>query len=111
MKHPLYIGTSGWNYRSWRTVFYPGGLPAARWLLFYATKFSSVEINYSFYRLPTEQQCRSWYVNTPAHFRFALKASRRLTHVKRLRDVHEAWEIYFDRVCVLKEKLGPILFQ
>lgn len=106
-----YIGTSGWNYRGWRGAFYPAHLAAARWLAYYSTRFNSVEVNYSFYRLPTEQQCRSWYANTPADFRFALKAPRYLTHIKRLRDAREGWNVFFSRVCELKDKLGPILFQ
>jgi uncharacterized protein YecE (DUF72 family) len=110
MSH-AYIGTSGWNYRGWRGAFYPAHLAAARWLVYYSTRFNSVEVNYSFYRVPTEQQCRSWYVNTPANFRFALKAPRYLTHIKRLRDVRDAWDFYLSRVCELKDKLGPILFQ
>lgn len=105
------IGTSGWNYREWRGSFYPADLPTKKWLAFYATQFNSVEINYSFYRLPSKQTCESWYRQTPDTFRFALKASRYLTHIKRLVDAHDAWDTFVARVSTLKHKLGPILLQ
>lgn len=106
-----YIGTSGWNYRDWRGSFYPDRLPAKRWLSFYATRFDSVEINYTFYRLPSKEACAAWYQQTPDHFRFAVKASRYLTHIKRLRDARESWDGFLERVAALKHKLGPILLQ
>jgi uncharacterized protein YecE (DUF72 family) len=105
------IGTSGWNYREWRGSFFPADLPMRKWLAFYATQFNSVEINYSFYRLPSEQTCESWYLQTPNTFRFALKASRYLTHIKRLVDVRDAWDTFLARISTLKHKLGPILLQ
>ena len=106
-----YVGTSGWNYREWRGVFFPEDLAARKWLAFYATRFDSVEINYTFYRLPSEESCRAWYRETPANFRFAVKASRYITHIKRLRDSREAWDAFLKRIKILKEKLGPILLQ
>ena len=106
-----YIGTSGWNYREWRPSFYPAGLPPRRWLAYYATQFDSVEINYSFYRLPSEDMCETWYRQTPDHFRFAVKASRYITHVKRLKDVEEPWGKFLGRIEKLKQKLGPVLLQ
>jgi uncharacterized protein YecE (DUF72 family) len=106
-----YVGTSGWNYREWRGVLYPEELAAKKWLAFYASRFDSVEINYTFYRLPSIESCRAWYRETPANFRFAVKASRYITHIKRLRDCREAWDGFLERVQVLKEKLGPILLQ
>lgn len=106
-----YVGTSGWNYREWREVFFPEDLAARKWLAFYATRFDSVEINYTFYRLPSEEACRAWYRETPPSFRFAVKASRYITHIKRLRDSREAWDGFLKPVKVLKEKLGPILLQ
>ena len=106
-----YVGTSGWNYREWRGSFFPEDLAARKWLAFYATRFDSVEINYTFYRLPSVESCRAWYGDTPANFRFAVKASRYITHIKRLRDSREAWDGFLERVEVLKEKLGPILLQ
>ena len=76
----LRIGTSGWNYREWRGSFFPTDLPTRKWLAFYAAHFNSVEINYSFYRLPSEESCDGWYRQTPENSRFAVKASRFLTH-------------------------------
>ena len=106
-----YIGTSGWNYRQWRGSFFPDTLPAKRWLSYYASRFDSVEVNYSFYRLPSTSTCEAWYEQTPERFCFAMKASRYITHVKRLRDVREAWNTFLERALILKHKLGPILLQ
>ena len=106
-----YIGTSGWNYRQWRGVFFADTHPMKQWLSYYASRFDSVEVNYSFYRLPSAKTCEAWYQQTPERFCFAMKASRYITHVKRLRDVREAWNTYLERVLVLKQKLGPILLQ
>jgi uncharacterized protein YecE (DUF72 family) len=106
-----YIGTSGWNYRHWRGNFFPEKLPAKQWLSFYATRFDSVEVNYTFYRLPSKEACEAWYQQTPDGFRFVVKASRYITHIKRLRNAHHAWDDFLERVAALKEKLGPILLQ
>ena len=106
-----YIGTSGWNYRDWRGSFYPENLPTKRWLSFYATRFDSVEINYTFYRLPSRDACAAWYEQTPDQVRFVVKASRYITHIKRLRDVQKSWDDFLERVDALKLKLGPILLQ
>jgi uncharacterized protein YecE (DUF72 family) len=106
-----YIGTSGWNYREWRPGFYPAGLSPKQWLAYYAGRFDSVEINYSFYRLPAEAACETWYSQTPGHFRFAMKASRYLTHVRRLKNVEEPWDKFVSRIEILREKLGPVLLQ
>src|SRR5215469_7449016 len=105
------IGTSGWHYRAWRGSFFPDSLPAKEWLTFYASQFNSIEVNYSFYRLPSEQACGAWYLETPDDFIFTLKASRYLTHTKGLRDVREAWNAFVARVSILQHKLGPILLQ
>lgn len=107
----VYVGTSGWNYRDWRGSFFPDALQAKRWLPFYATRFDSVEINYTFYRLPSKAACLAWYQQTPPHFRFVVKASRYITHIKRLRDARQPWDDFVERVAALKEKLGPILLQ
>jgi uncharacterized protein YecE (DUF72 family) len=107
----VYVGTSGWNYREWRGSFFPADLPTKRWLSFYASRFNSVEINYTFYRLPTKETCEAWYRQTPAKFRFVVKASRYITHIKRLREARQSWSDFLERVLVLKEKLGPILLQ
>jgi uncharacterized protein YecE (DUF72 family) len=107
------IGCSGWNYRHWREVFYPRGLPAARWLEHYATVFDTVEVNATFYRLPTRKVAESWTESTPAGFLFSVKASRYLTHVKRLREVAARIPRLLEPLEPLAdaEKLGPILWQ
>ena len=79
------IGTSGWHYGHWREVFYPVDLVSSRWLAFYATHFDYVEINNSFYRFPSQENIRTWLAETPPQFRFALKASRYITHQKKLK--------------------------
>uniref|UniRef100_A0A7V4WLC7 DUF72 domain-containing protein n=1 Tax=Candidatus Caldatribacterium saccharofermentans TaxID=1454753 RepID=A0A7V4WLC7_9BACT len=105
------IGTSGWIYDHWKGVVYPENLPKRAWLAFYATLFDTVEINTSFYHLPKETALTRWYAETPPSFLFAVKASRYITHVKKLRDVEEPLALFFRRVELLKEKCGPLLFQ
>ena len=107
------IGCSGWNYAHWREVFYPKGLPESRWLAHYAESFDTVELNASFYRLPTRKAAASWAQNTPDGFVFTVKASRYLTHVKRLREVGKGVALLYERIEPLVEagKLGPILWQ
>ena len=87
MAKPVHIGCSGWNYRDWRGPIYPEKLPARRWLEHYATLFDTVEINNTFYRLPTESAVTGWVEQSPRGFRFAVKGSRYITHIKRLRDL------------------------
>lgn len=106
-----YIGTSGFVYAHWRGVFYPPDLPQSKWLDFYAHHFSTVELNNSFYRLPSEQAFISWQEKTPEKFLFSLKANRFITHIKRLKDVEEPLNNFLSRALLLKGKLGPILFQ
>jgi uncharacterized protein YecE (DUF72 family) len=109
-----YVGCSGWNYEDWREVFfYPRHLPAARWLQHYAESFETVEVNATFYRLPTTKAAAGWANATPEHFVFSVKASRYLTHVKRLREVVDGWRRLAERIEPLAEagKLGPILWQ
>src|SRR5215472_7906065 len=86
---PLLIGTSGWQYRDWRDAFYPPGVPASRWLEHYATQFSTVENNGTFYRLATREIFADWRSRTPDDFVMTIKASRYLTHIRRLRDPAE----------------------
>jgi uncharacterized protein YecE (DUF72 family) len=105
------IGTSGWHYPHWRGNFYPPDLPTAQWLSFYCGRFDSVEINNSFYQLPSEDTFRVWREMTPAGFLFAVKASRYITHMKKLMDPQTSTKNFFERVVLLGEKLGPILFQ
>jgi uncharacterized protein YecE (DUF72 family) len=114
MARPVHIGCSGWNYRDWRGVLYPEGLPQRRWLERYAEVFGTVEINATFYRLPTEKAVRTWVDETPDDFAFAVKASRYMTHVYRLKEPKKGGTgLFFDTLRPLQEagKLGPILWQ
>ena len=111
MSTRYYVGTSGWHYGHWRDLFYPHGLPIRSWLSFYAERFSSVEVNGSFYRLPSELTMQSWREETPEGFVFALKASRQITHYRKLRDAGESIERFLGRARLLGEKLGPLLYQ
>jgi len=107
-----FIGASGWNYKHWtHGVFYPESLKSAAWLEFYAQHFKTVEINNSFYRLPSEEAFRNWRDQTPKDFVFSVKASRFLTHIKRLKDPEDPLDSFFSRARRLGAKLGPILFQ
>jgi uncharacterized protein YecE (DUF72 family) len=108
---PCWIGTSGWVYAHWRSVFYPVELRESRWLSFYAQQFPTVELNNSFYRLPSEPTFARWAAAVPAGFRFAVKASRYLTHLKKLRDPQEPLERFLGRARLLGDRLGPILYQ
>src|SRR5882757_3732740 len=109
---PILIGTSGYVYRHWRGgVFYPAGLRHPDELEFYAREFTTVELNNSFYRLPTLEAFKSWRRRTPDDFLFAVKASRFITHMKRLKDCGDSIKLLFERVKGLGPKLGPILFQ
>lgn len=105
------IGTSGWNYRHWRGAFYPPGLAQREWLKHYAGTFSSVEINSTFYRLPTPDTAASWAAQTPDGFVFALKASRYITHMKKLKECDEAVTRLSEIADAVGDKLGPLLFQ
>jgi uncharacterized protein YecE (DUF72 family) len=105
------IGTSGYNYPEWRGSFYPEKFPAAKMLPYYAERLSTVEINYTFYRMPTARILASWAAGTPDGFCFALKAPRRITHDARLKDVDEPLRYFLDTARQLGPKLGPILFQ
>ena len=106
-----YIGTSGWHYEHWREGFYPRDLPKSKWLEFYARTFDTVELNNSFYRLPTEKAFANWRDSTPQSFAFAVKVSRFITHIKKLRDVEAPLHTLLDRAALLEEKRGPLLYQ
>jgi uncharacterized protein YecE (DUF72 family) len=110
---PAHIGCSGWNYPHWREVVYPKGLPARRWLEHYATLFDTVEINTTFYRLAKPSAVARWVQETPARFVFAAKASRYMTHMKRLTDLEPGLAKYYDAIEPLASspKLGPVLWQ
>lgn len=107
----LYAGTSGFAYGEWKGVFYPEGLPGREMLSWYARHLPSVEINYTFRRLPAEATVEGWRSQTPEGFRFTLKASQRITHVKRLNDVQEEVDEFVRRARLLGDRLGTILFQ
>lgn len=105
------IGCSGWQYRHWRGNFYPADLPARRWFEHYATIFDTVEVNNSFYRLPEAATFQAWASRAPAAFTFAVKASRFLTHMKKLKDPDAPVRLFFERARELGRHLGPVLYQ
>ena len=106
-----YIGTSGWHYDHWRGLYYPEGLPKPKWLEFHARQFNTVELNNSFYRLPSEKAFSTWWNSTPDEFVFAVKVSRFITHIKRLKNLGTALENFLSRATFLQNKLGPLLYQ
>jgi uncharacterized protein YecE (DUF72 family) len=105
------VGTSGWQYRDWRGVLYPAGCPQRLWLEEYARSFATVENNAAFYRLPTDANFAAWQARTPEGFVMAVKASRYLTHIKRLRDPEEPVHRLISRASRLGARLGPVLLQ
>jgi uncharacterized protein YecE (DUF72 family) len=107
----IHLGTSGWQYRDWRGRFYPPGLPPREWLALYSARFATVEVNNAFYRLPERDTFARWRASTPADFCLAVKVSRYLTHIKRLRDPAEPVARFLDRAAGLESKLGPVLLQ
>ncbi|MBI5749692.1 MAG: DUF72 domain-containing protein [Nitrospinae bacterium] len=111
MKGRCYIGTSGWSYDHWAGVFYPPDLKTADRLAFYINHFNSVEINNTFYHLPTLSAFKGWRESAPKGFIYSLKGSRFITHMKKLKDPKEPLELFLERARLLKDNLGPILFQ
>ncbi len=109
----IYTGTSGWAYRSWKPDFYPAKLSAARFLNHYASRVNSVEVNYTFRQIASEELLLRWAEATPADFRFAVKAHQRITHIKRLRDAAEVTAEFLASLKPVRKakKLGPVLFQ
>jgi len=107
----LYVGTSGFSYKEWKGNFYPEKLAAKEMLAFYATRLPSVEINNTFYRMPRRDMLASWCEQVPEEFRFVIKASRRITHMRRLKEADEATGYLLEAVGVLGNRLGAILFQ
>jgi uncharacterized protein YecE (DUF72 family) len=107
----IVVGTSGWQYRDWRGRFYPKGLAQARWLEHYAAGFATVEVNNAFYRLPERDTFAAWRDRTPDDFCVAVKMSRYLTHIKRLREPAEPVHRFLARADALGPKLGPVLLQ
>ena len=108
---PVLVGTSGWQYRDWRGVLYPPGVPQRSWLEYYAGQYHTVENNGSFYRLPGEQTFADWRARTPEGFVMAVKASRYLTHIRRLRDPAEPVGRLMRAAAGLGDRLGPMLLQ
>src|SRR5436190_2755538 len=107
----LFLGTSGFSYDEWKGVFYPEEVKQKGRLAYYASQFPSVEINYSFRRLPSEKTLTEWRSQVPEGFQFTLKASQRITHFKRLADADEEVGVFLERARLLGNRLGPILFQ
>jgi uncharacterized protein YecE (DUF72 family) len=105
------VGCSGWQYKHWKGDFYPADLPQREWLEYYARHFDTVEVNNSFYRLPPEGVFAGWRERTPAAFLFSVKASRFLTHMKKLKEPDEPVVRLFSRAAELRRKLGPVLYQ
>jgi uncharacterized protein YecE (DUF72 family) len=107
----VHVGTSGFVYRHWRGVFYPEDLPVKGWLARFSAEFRTCELNTTFYRLPTADAVDGWREGTPPSFVFAVKGSRYLTHVKRLKEPAEGLRRFFEVVGRLRGKLGPVLWQ
>ncbi|MGN6416255.1 MAG: DUF72 domain-containing protein [Pseudobacter sp.] len=110
-KGNIYIGTSGWHYKHWKGTFYPDNIKPDEQFAFYAEHFSTVEINNSFYKLPEPGTFTAWRRSAPRNFLFAVKASRYITHMVKLKANRQSFDKFFSRVVKLEEKLGPILFQ
>ena len=111
MRGRVWIGTSGWVYKHWAESFYPDDLKKEDEFAFYATQFPTVEINATFYRLPSESMVKGWRKKAPPNFIFAVKGSRYITHMKKLKEVDDGLKTYFRRISPLREHLGPILWQ
>src|SRR3954462_2943263 len=107
----IHVGTSGWSYKEWKGSFYPPKLPVDQMLRYYAARFHTVEVNNSFYRIPSESVLAGWAEQVPESFRFVLKASRRITHNHRLGDIDGSLEYFLRAANPLGERLGPTLFQ
>ncbi len=107
----IHIGTSGWSYEHWRGPFYPKNIKTGTYFDFYSSRFDTVEINNSFYQLPEKETLEKWKHQAPDDFIFSVKASRYITHMKKLKDPREAVKKFFERIKTLNGKQGPILFQ
>ena len=107
----LHVGTSGYSYKEWKGNFYPEKLPAKDMLTYYASRLAAVELNNTFYRLPQKSMVENWKQQVPDNFRFSVKASQRITHFKRLKEVEDETKYLLDTVSVLGNRLGVILFQ
>ena len=107
----LFVGTSGYSYKEWKGIFYPEDLPAKEMLAYYARRLPAVEINNTFYRLPQATMIENWRDQVPAEFRFSIKATQRITHIKRLKNCAEETKYLLDTAALMKERLGVVLFQ
>ncbi len=107
----LHVGTSGYSYKEWKGNFYPEKLPAKDMLPYYASRLKAVELNNTFYRLPQKSMVENWKEQVPENFRFSIKASQRITHFKRLKEVEDETKYLLDTVSVLEDRLGVVLFQ
>ncbi len=111
MAPELLIGTSGWNYFDWKGRFYPENLKSRDYLAHFGKHFRTTEVNYSFYHLPKPMTYQNWASLVPEDFVFAVKASRLITHIRRLKDTAESWRIFLENASHLNKKLGPVLLQ
>jgi uncharacterized protein YecE (DUF72 family) len=111
MKTHFYTGTSGWHYKHWQGTFYPAHVKSTGQFQYYLQFFSTVEINNSFYRLPSKETFINWRKSAPDHFLFSVKASRYITHMKKLKEPKASLHEFMEHAFALKEKLGPVLFQ
>lgn len=107
----IHIGTSGFSYVHWKENFYPKGLNAKKWIHYYSQTFSTVELNTTFYHLPLKSTVENWHTQVPDDFIFSIKASRYITHQKRLHDCKESVDLFYAHIQAVKTKTGPILFQ
>ena len=107
----LHVGTSGYSYKEWKGNFYPEDLPAKEMLSYYASRLPAVEINNTFYRLPQKSMLENWKAQVPANFRFSIKATQRITHFKRLKDVKDETKYLLETATALEDRLGVVLFQ
>ncbi len=107
----IWIGTSGYMYEWWKGVFYPQNIPKSKWFEFYQKTFNTVELNVTFYRLPKESAFEGWKNKAKKGFIFSIKGSRFITHIKRLKDVEDSLNLFMERAKLLKETLGPVLWQ
>jgi uncharacterized protein YecE (DUF72 family) len=107
----LYVGTSGYNFPEWRGSFYPAKFPAAKMLAYYAERLQTVEVNYTFYRMPTPKNVAQWAASVPETFRFVLKGPQRITHFSRLKDIDENLRFFCETALGLGPRLGALLFQ
>jgi uncharacterized protein YecE (DUF72 family) len=106
-----WIGTSGFQYPEWKGPFYPKDLPASKMLGFYADRFPTTEVNYSFRRIPSPKTIQNWWAGTPERFKFSLKAPQKVTHFAKLRNCGDTMRYFCQVICDLEGKLGPVLFQ